>query len=111
MQYGDKITLQYKLKKIQSKMKAQLIEKEQVASLHFPENNTRTENEFNSQLRVKLNRATSLGNLFHVKSIIQFLDDEGLKEVRTTIWATGDRYIVLKKGVIIPINRILDVIS
>ena len=51
-----------------------------------------------------------LGNVHRTKMRIQFKDEEGLKEVRTTIWAVGDRNIVLKKGVLIPINRIVDVI-
>ena len=44
------------------------------------------------------------------KMRILFEDSEGLKEVRTTIWAVGDKNIVLKKGVVIPINRVVDVI-
>ena len=41
---------------------------------------------------------------------IIFEDDEGTKEVRTTIWAVGDKNIVLKKGVTILIISLVDVI-
>jgi uncharacterized protein (UPF0248 family) len=37
------------------------------------------------------------------------MDAEGLKQVETTIWATGEKNIVLKHGMTIPIHRIVDV--
>jgi hypothetical protein len=51
-----------------------------------------------------------LGNIDRTKMRIIFEDNEGIKEVRTTVWAVGDKNIVLKKGVTIPINRLIDVI-
>ena len=45
-----------------------------------------------------------------IKIKIVFKDESGLKSVFTTIWATGEKNIVLKRGVIIPIRRIVDVI-
>ena len=38
-----------------------------------------------------------------------FEDSEGLKQVETTIWATTDKRIILKGGVVIPIIRIHEV--
>lgn len=93
-------------------LKTQLIEKELVPSLHFPSDpiHLRTEAEQKELVR-KLNRGTTLGNAPHHNKVkIIFQDDEGLKEVRTTIWATGEKHIVLKKGTFIPINRIVDII-
>ncbi len=92
-------------------IKTKLIEKEEVSSLHFPSEpiSIRTEQE-QKELIAKLKTATTLGNVHHNKIKIIFQDDEGLKEVRTTIWATGDRHIVLKKGTFIPINRIVDIV-
>lgn len=49
-----------------------------------------------------------LGNIHHQKIRIVFQDDEGVKEVRTTIWAADDRFIVLKKGVSIPVDRVIE---
>ena len=57
----------------------------------------------------KLHDAEKLGNLFHNKIEIIFQDSEGLKEVNTTIWAVGEDHIVLKKGVFIPIHRIISI--
>ena len=51
-----------------------------------------------------------LGNVHRTKMRIIFEDIEGVKEVQTTIWAVGDKNIVLKKGVTIPIHRLIDVI-
>ncbi len=92
-------------------LRTQLIEKELVPNLSFPSDPIyiRTEKE-QKNLVAKLARATTLGNLHHNKIKIIFQDDEGLKEVRTTIWATGEKHILLKKGMFIPINRIVDIV-
>lgn len=50
-----------------------------------------------------------LGNIHHRKIRIVFQDEEGIKEVRTTIWAADDRFIVLKKGVSIPVDRVVEI--
>jgi hypothetical protein len=57
-------------------------------------------------LRQQLEQATRLGNGYRTKVSIYFHDDEGLKRVETTIWATGSKYICLKGGIWIPIDRI-----
>lgn len=43
---------------------------------------------------------TKLGNLHHGKVSIVFEDDEGVKQVDTTIWATGLKYICLSWDVV-----------
>jgi len=88
----------------------QVIEKEDIPSLSFPSDPlTRTPQETEALLR-KLRRSMVLGNIHRTKRRIIFEDAEGTKEVRTTIWAVGDKNIVLKRGVIIPIKRLIDVI-
>ncbi len=90
--------------------KPQIIEKENIPALFFPSSSVeRTKEELKVLVR-KLRRSMMLGNVHRTKMRIQFEDQDGLKEVRTTIWAVGDRNIVLKKGVLIPINRVIDVI-
>jgi len=87
-----------------------VIQKEDIPSLNFPKEAVeRTEDQI-KLLRHKLRRSMVLGNIHRVKMKITFEDDECLKEVRTTIWAVGDKNIVLKKGVTIPISRIIDII-
>jgi len=63
----------------------------------------------NSELKRKLIEATRLGNSYKGKMRIEFEDDEGLKAVETTIWATGQKYICLKGGVWLPISRIRNI--
>ena len=87
-----------------------LIEKENVADLLFPTQAIDKTKEDMVKLIRKLRRSMVLGNIHRTKMRIIFEDNIGLKEVRTTIWAVGDKNIVLKKGVVIPINRLVDVI-
>ena len=62
------------------------------------------------ELRKQLDCSTALGNNYRTKVQIVFCDDEGLKMVHTTIWATLERYILLKGDVRIPISRIVEII-
>lgn len=55
-------------------------------------------------------RAERLGNAFHGKVRIVFtLIDSTIKEVTTTVWATGEDYISLKGGVTVPVRAISSV--
>jgi hypothetical protein len=83
-----------------------LIEKEIIPNLKF-----KSSVSFKQQdnLMERLEEATKMGNNDHIKIAIIFQDDEGMKRVETTIWATGAKYICLKGGVWLPINRIKEV--
>jgi hypothetical protein len=85
---------------------ATLIEKEQIPQLKFK--NT-VDIEQSPELMTKLMEATRLGNIHHGKIRIEFMDDDGLKSVETTIWATGAKYICLKGGIWLPISRIVNI--
>ncbi len=87
-------------------MKPILIEKEEVIQLSFK---NKSDREINQEIIKKLEEATFLGNSIHHKVHIVFEDDECLKEIHTTIWATGTRFICIKGGMWIPIDRIIDV--
>lgn len=54
-------------------------------------------------------RAAKLGNLEHTKCRIVFRDSEGMKVVETTVWAFDADSVVLKKGMTIPISRVIEV--
>ncbi len=57
-----------------------------------------------------LEKAQTLGNLYHQKvNIIYLLRDGEIQQVETTIWAVGQEYIVLKGGVTIPVHAILEI--
>ena len=87
-----------------------IIEKEEIPSLNFPNEPVERTDEQRKMLRHKLRRSMILGNIHRVKMRITFEDDQAIKQVRTTIWAVGDKNIVLKKGVTIPIRRIIDIV-
>lgn len=84
----------------------EIIEKEAITSLHFPETDVLEEKQAILQRNSDLDRALSLGNLEHGKTKIYFEDDQSKKMVETTIWGVTDQRVILKQGVVIPINRI-----
>ena len=86
------------------------IEKENVAKLHFPNTEVLVEAEKIALRKERLLRGAKLGNIDHIKCQIVFEDDQRLKYVSTTIWATMEKNISLKGGITIPINRIHDVV-
>ncbi len=85
---------------------AVLVQKEEVENFHFPASEVLTDPTAIKQRQADLERATTLGNVEHNKIKIFFEDDDTYKVVETTIWATGEDNIVLKKGVTVPIHLI-----
>ena len=84
-----------------------LVEKEEVASFHFPEEEVLVNESDRKFRKSELERAISFGNIEHLKVKIYFADDQSEKLVNTTIWAITDNAILLKKNVVIPIRRII----
>jgi len=87
----------------------EIIEKEEIETLKFPHTEVLEDESAIIQRKNELKRALSLGNLEHSKIQIFFEDDSSKKMVETTVWALTDESVVLKKGVGIPINRILKI--
>ena len=83
-----------------------LIEKEEVSGMNFPQEDVLVKESEIKILKHDLSRANLLGNLERHKVKIFFADEEGKKKIHTTIWGITDRAILLKKNVVIPINRI-----
>jgi hypothetical protein len=86
--------------------KFELIDKEIIASLNFPKSDVLEDKDEITSRKNELDRALSLGNLEHVKIKIYFEDDKSKKMVETTIWEVTDSRVILKQGVVIPVNRI-----
>lgn len=84
----------------------ELIDKELITSLNFPKSDVLDDKEDIKGRINDLDRALSLGNLEHVKIKIYFEDDMSRKMVETTIWGVTDSRVILKQGVVIPVNRI-----
>ncbi|MDC3337289.1 hypothetical protein OAW23_05425 [Flavobacteriales bacterium] len=91
------------------KTESQIIEKEDISSLNFPSYSLNKTPEEKRELKRKLRNAQILGNIHHNKIRIIFQDETDTREVRTTVWAAGEKHIVLKGGVIIPIRRVVDI--
>jgi uncharacterized protein (UPF0248 family) len=96
----------FKPMSMQAIMKPELIEKEAITALSF--SNTEKVKQHPALLK-QIEDATILGNSHHSKVSIIFQDDEGLKRVDTTIWAAGTKFVCLKGGIWIPIDRIVEV--
>ena len=86
-----------------------IVSKESISNLIFPNTEVLKLKEDITNRMLDLERATTLGNVEHNKIKVIFDDNEGLKQVETTIWATTDKRIILKGGVVIPIIRIHEV--
>lgn len=82
------------------------IEKENITSLMFPKTDVLDDVNEIKMRTSEINRGLALGNLEHSKIKIFFEDNESKKIVDTTVWAVTDKNVVLKRGVVIPINRI-----
>lgn len=84
----------------------EMIEKEKIEMLKFPHEEVLTDANLIKERNSELNRALSLGNLEHTKIKIYFEDDQSRKSVETTVWGVTDKRVILKQGVVIPINRV-----
>lgn len=82
------------------------IEKELIENLKFPQDEVLSDKDLIKEREHELNRALALGNLEHTKMKIYFEDDTSKKMTETTVWGVTDKRIILKQGVVIPINRI-----
>ena len=85
----------------------QWIDKEELSSITFHHTETEVENPL--EIRRQLSKALVLGNTDKHKVRITFDCDKGLKMVKTTIWSLGERHVVLKKGLTIPVDNIIEV--
>lgn len=91
------------------KLSINSIEKESIPYLSFEENEVLDDPFLQIQRSVKLHSAMLLGNCFKEKVSILFKTLEGIKEVKTTVWAATEKYVVLKSGISIPVVSILSV--
>jgi hypothetical protein len=92
-----------------SQTKHQVIDKEAVSGLNFPDTEVLTDKDEIKQRAADLQRCLSLGNLEYIKIKIYFEDDTSSKVVDTTVWGLTDKRVILKQGIVIPIIRITQV--
>ena len=82
------------------------IEKEEIENLKFPSTEVLTDASSIAERDSELKRAMALGNLEHGKIKIYFEDETSCYMVETTVWGVTDKRVILKQGVVIPIQRI-----
>lgn len=88
---------------------AKIIERDDIKVCVFPDEEVLLDEESTKKRARKIHRATSLGNLEQQKVTIIFSDSEGLKELRTTIWAQTGEKIILKDNIFLPVHRIIEI--
>ena len=87
-----------------------LVEKETIAGLTFPEREVLLGQEQINSRQYEAERAMKLGNYFKDKVKIIFEDIEGMKMVETTIWGVIDKRLLLKRGLVLPLYRVHEII-
>ncbi|MFC4873362.1 hypothetical protein [Negadavirga shengliensis] len=87
--------------------KIPVIEKENIPNLTFSRREVLSKPEAIKQRMYDLYRSQILGNISQGKVWITFeTSDSSLYKVNTTIWAVGEKFINLKRGIVVPINAI-----
>nr|WP_298999002.1 hypothetical protein [uncultured Allomuricauda sp.] len=89
--------------------KITVVDKENVPNLNFPKSDVLHKKQDQNRRCTSLFKAMRLGNLERHKVKILFKDDEGMKQVETTIWGVTNKRVILKKAINLPINRVLSV--
>ena len=86
------------------------VPKENVGQLKFCKEDVLNDNISRKWRKYDLERALSLGNLYHQKvTMVYKLRTGELQQVETTVWAVGEEYIILKGGVTIPVHAIMSI--
>ena len=83
-----------------------ITEKETIVNLNFPKNEVLKSQDAKNERNSNIRYAVQLGNNEKHKVKIIFEDDTSIKKVHTTLWGVGDKNVILKKGVLIPIHRV-----
>jgi hypothetical protein len=86
------------------------IEKESIEKISFPDQEVLLTQEQINHRQYEAQRAMKLGNYFKDKVKVIFEDTEGIKMVETTVWGVTDKRLLLKRGIMIPLNRVHEII-
>jgi hypothetical protein len=87
-----------------------LIQKEEVGTLHFPATDVLPTIEDRRRRTHAIERACTLGNAHHGKVLIHFMTEDGHQyRIDTTIWACDDRFITLKAGASLPVRAVTEI--
>ena len=81
-------------------------EKESISKLNFPKFEVLDNENEKIARKSSISHAVRLGNIEKYKVKIIFEEDISIRKVHTTIWGVGDKNVILKKDVVIPIHRV-----
>lgn len=87
-----------------------IIEKELLDTLQFPPQEVLLDDNQIARREYDAKRAIRLGNLFKDKVKVIFEDAEGMKMILTTVWGMTERFLIFKRGMIIPLHRVHEII-
>ena len=87
-----------------------IINKESIPKLQFHPIEVISDEKAREERSRKLHLGMILGNAYKTKVRIIFKGLNRINAVDTTIWATTDKNIVLKGGVLLPVSCILQVV-
>jgi hypothetical protein len=86
----------------------EIVEKENIASLHFGHDDVLADEAARKQRRADADRAVTLGNAYHGKLDIYFKTADGAtKRMATTVWAADSEHLTLKSGASLPLRAVL----
>lgn len=84
--------------------------KEYIYALKFPQQDVISDNNSKKIRLFCLERAMRLGNLLKNKVTIYFKDSqEKLIRIKTTVWGVTQKDVILKKGITIPLHRVVSI--
>ena len=86
------------------------IERELLDTIQFPQQEVLLDAEQITQRMYEAKRAMKLGNLFNDKVKIVFEDMDCMKMVETTVWGMTDNSLIFKRGTMLPLYRIHEII-
>lgn len=86
------------------------IDKEHISSLRFGKEEVLQSHDRIRMRLFDLERSQTLGNLLQTKVRLMFQSsDSQIYEVYTTVWAVGSQFVLLKGGITLPINSIIQI--
>src|SRR4051812_23169874 len=89
---------------------AKKVEQKELMTVAFKNDNNFYVQEQIKMKDQKLYMAMLMGNNYYNNVRILFNTEEGESEITSRIWARTDKFIVLRGGVFIPINSVIDII-
>ena len=89
---------------------AKKLDNDQILKVAFKNDNNMSVQENINMKDQKLYMAMLMGNNYYNNVRIIFNTEEGESEIVSRIWARTDKVIVLRGGVFIPINSVVDII-